>query len=137
MGVPVAIVEPGLEDYGAALLGVLSTCDLVCLAGYLRLLPTAVLQAFPNRILNVHPALLPKFGGKGMYGMHVHRAVLDAGEKESGATVHLVTENYDEGTIVVQRRCPVLPGDTPESLSKRVLAEEHEAYVEAIRKVLG
>ncbi len=136
MNVPVAIVPPTEEGYGAALLEVLNGCDLICLAGYLRLLPTEVLQAFPNRIINVHPALLPKIGGKGMYGMRVHEAVLTAGEKESGASVHLVTEHYDEGRIIVQRRCPVLSGDTPESLAQRVLDEEHRAYVEAIRQIL-
>jgi phosphoribosylglycinamide formyltransferase 1 len=136
LGVSVAIVPPTDEGYGAALLDVLNGCDLICLAGYLRLLPTEVLQAFPNRIINVHPALLPKFGGKGMYGMRVHEAVLTAGEKESGASVHLVTEHYDEGRIIAQRRCPVLPGDTPESLAQRVLNEEHRVYVEAIRQIL-
>lgn len=135
--IPVIIVPPGDEGYGPTLLKALAGCDLVCLAGYLRLLPVEVLQAFPGRILNVHPALLPKFGGKGMYGMRVHEAVLEAGEKESGASVHLVTEHYDEGKVIVQRRCPVFAGDTPESLAERVLAEEHRAYVEAIRQTIA
>jgi phosphoribosylglycinamide formyltransferase-1 len=135
--VPVAIVPPESEDYAEALLAALKGCDVVCLAGYLRLLPETVLRAFPGRILNVHPALLPKFGGKGMYGMKVHEAVLEAGEKESGATIHLVDGHYDEGDILLQRRCPVLPDDTPETLAARVLVEEHKAYVEAIRRVLA
>jgi phosphoribosylglycinamide formyltransferase-1 len=135
--VPVSIVPPEVEDYAEELLASLKGCDVVCLAGYLRLLPETVLRAFPGRILNVHPALLPKFGGKGMYGMKVHEAVLEAGEKESGATIHLVDGHYDEGDILLQRRCPVLPDDTPETLAARVLVEEHKAYVEAIRRVLA
>lgn len=111
--------------------------DLICLAGYLRLLPSEVVHSFSGAILNIHPALLPKFGGKGMYGVRVHEAVLAAGEKESGCTVHLVTENYDEGQIVLQKKCPVLTGDTPESLAERILPLEHEAYVEAIQNWIG
>jgi phosphoribosylglycinamide formyltransferase-1 len=95
-----------------------------------------VLEAFPNRVINIHPALLPKFGGKGMYGMRVHQAVLDAGEKESGATVHYVNERYDEGAIIFQLPCSVLRGDTPETLAERVLPREHWAYVRALKKVL-
>jgi len=135
LGLKTAVVEPG-EGYGPRLLEVLKGCDLVCLAGYLRLLPKEVLDAFPNKILNIHPALLPKFGGKGMYGHHVHEAVLAAGETESGCTVHYVNEHYDEGAIILQRRCPVLPGDTPETLAARVLVEEHLAYVEAIKSLI-
>jgi formyltetrahydrofolate-dependent phosphoribosylglycinamide formyltransferase len=108
----------------------------VCLSGYLSLLPQAVLQAFPNRILNIHPALLPKFGGKGMYGLAVHRAVVEAGETESGCTVHWVTEQYDEGPILLQRSCPVLPEDTPESLAARVLSLEHVAYRDALQTLI-
>lgn len=137
LGVPVAIVPPEVEDYAATLLAALKGCEVVCLAGYLRLLPQEVLRAFPSRILNVHPALLPKFGGKGMYGMRVHEAVLAAGETESGATIHLVDGQYDEGDILLQRRCPVLPDDTPETLAARVLVEEHKAYVEAIRRIVA
>lgn len=137
MGVSGAIVTPSDEGYGRALLDALSGCDILCLAGFLRLLPDEVLRAFPERILNVHPSLLPKFGGKGMYGIRVHEAVIAAGETESGATVHLVTEHYDEGRILVQRTCPVLPGDSPASLAERVLAEEHRAYIEALQQVTG
>ncbi len=131
-----AIVAPG-DDYGPRLLEHLQDIDYICLAGYMRLLPSEVLKAFPNRILNVHPALLPEFGGKGMYGRRVHEAVLEAGCSESGCTVHLVNEAYDEGRILLQRRCVVLPGDTVESLAARVLALEHEAYVEALRNVIS
>ncbi|HET9441396.1 MAG TPA: phosphoribosylglycinamide formyltransferase [Longimicrobiales bacterium] len=99
--------------------------DLIALAGYLRLMPAAVIRRYPRRIVNIHPALLPRFGGKGMYGRNVHQAVLDAGEKVSGATVHFVNENYDEGDIITQKTVPVLPGDTAESLAARVLEVEH------------
>lgn len=136
MGLNVAIVPPLEEGYGDRLLSVLADCDLVCLAGFTRLLPTEVLGAFDGRILNIHPALLPKFGGKGMYGMRVHEAVLAAGETESGCTVHWVTEHYDEGEALLQRRVPVLVDDTPEALAARVLEQEHLAYPEAIRQVL-
>lgn len=137
MGVSGAVVAPSEDGYGQDLLRALEGCNVLCLAGYLRLLPDEVLRAFADRILNVHPSLLPKFGGKGMYGIRVHEAVIAAGETESGATVHLVTEHYDEGRILVQRTCPVFPGDTPASLAERVLAEEHRAYVEALQQVLG
>jgi phosphoribosylglycinamide formyltransferase 1 len=99
--------------------------DLVVLAGYLKLVPRAVIERFRGRIVNVHPALLPAFGGRGMYGHRVHEAVLASGAAESGATVHLVDEEYDRGTILAQERVPVEPGDTPERLAARVLAAEH------------
>lgn len=125
---------PPSESYGTELLGALEGCTLVCLAGFLRLLPTQVIDAFPHAVLNIHPALLPKFGGKGMYGMHVHEAVIAAQETESGCTVHYVTERYDEGAIVLQSRCPVSPDDTPETLASRVLELEHKSYVAAIQR---
>lgn len=134
-GVPVALVPPG-DDYGPRMLQGLAGCRWVCLAGYLRLLPIEVLQAFPNRILNIHPALLPKFGGKGMYGHHVHEAVVAAKETESGCTVHLVNERYDEGQIVLQKRCPVFPDDTAEDVATRVLKLEHQAYAEALAQMI-
>ena len=102
--------------------------ELLFLAGYLKLLPAAVVATFRGRILNVHPALLPAFGGKGMYGIHVHRAVLASGARFSGPTVHLVDEEYDRGTILAQWPVPVLPGDTPEALAARVLEAEHRLY---------
>jgi len=105
--------------------------DLIVLAGFLRkiILP----EAWHGRILNIHPALLPGFGGRGFYGHHVHEAVLAAGAAESGCTVHYVDEQYDHGPILVQKRVPVLPGDTPDSLAARVFEAECEAYPEAIR----
>jgi phosphoribosylglycinamide formyltransferase-1 len=87
------------------------------------------------RILNIHPALLPRYGGKGMYGQHVHEAVLAAGESETGVTIHLVNENYDQGPIIAQRRVPVLPGDTVESLAERVLEQEHRLYAETLQRI--
>ena len=99
--------------------------DLLVLAGYLKLVPAAVIARYRDRILNVHPALLPAFGGRGMYGHHVHEAVLASGARESGATVHLVDEVYDRGRTLAQARVPVLPGDTAETLAARVLVVEH------------
>ncbi len=99
--------------------------DLLVLAGYLKLVPPGVVSRYRDRIVNVHPALLPAFGGPGMYGRRVHEAVLASGARESGATVHLVDEVYDRGAVLAQGRVPVLPGDTPETLAARVLAVEH------------
>jgi formyltetrahydrofolate-dependent phosphoribosylglycinamide formyltransferase len=99
--------------------------DLVVLAGYLKLVPAEVIERYRGRILNIHPALLPAFGGPGMYGRHVHEAVLASGASETGATVHLVDEEYDRGAVLAQARVPVLPGDTPERLAARVLEVEH------------
>lgn len=105
-----------------------ASVDLVFLAGYLRLVPPPVVAAYRRRILNVHPALLPAFGGRGMYGRHVHEAVIAAGCRVSGVTVHFVDERYDEGTILAQWPVPVPVGDTPEALAARVLAAEHRLY---------
>ncbi len=109
--------------------------ELICLVGYMKKIPNDVICAYRNRILNIHPALLPKFGGKGMYGIHVHEAVLAAGEKETGVTIHLVDEVYDDGRIVAQRRVPVNPDDTPESLQQRVLEIEHQLYPETVARI--
>lgn len=102
--------------------------EVIFLSGYLRKIPTEVLERFPRRILNVHPALLPAFGGQGMYGMNVHRAVIDSGARISGPTVHYVEEEYDAGTIVAQWPVPLKPSDTPEELAARVLRAEHRLY---------
>lgn len=106
--------------------------DLIVLAGYLKLVPAEVIRAFRGRIVNIHPALLPAFGGPGMYGHHVHEAVIRAGVPESGATVHLVDEEYDRGAILAQARVPVLPGDTPEALAARVLEAEHRLLPQVV-----
>ncbi len=129
-------VAPGdiPEDVLAALLDE-HRIDWVALAGYLR--RVRIPRTYRGRIVNIHPALLPDFGGPGMYGHHVHQAVLDAGVRESGCTVHLCDEAYDQGPIVLQRRCPVLPDDTVETLAVRVFALECEAYPEALRRLIG
>lgn len=109
--------------------------DLIALAGYLSKIPVRMIQAFQGRILNIHPALLPKYGGKGFYGARVHQAVLEAQESVSGATVHFVDENYDTGPVLLQKKIPVLADDTPASLAARVLEVEHQIYPEAIRLI--
>jgi len=110
---------------------------LIILAGFLWLLPENIIHNFPNRIINIHPALLPKYGGKGMYGAKVHEAVLAAGEKESGITIHYVNEKYDEGDIIFQAHCPVLAGDTPITLAQRIHTLEHRHYPEVIGKLIA
>jgi phosphoribosylglycinamide formyltransferase-1 len=111
--------------------------DLIVLAGFLWLIPKIVVADFKNRIINIHPSLLPKFGGKGMYGKHVHEAVLASGEKETGITIHFINENFDEGEIIAQFSCPVLADDTPESLAKRVQELEHLHFSSTISKVVN
>ena len=107
--------------------------DLIVLAGYLGILTPPILDKYKGRVINIHPALLPKFGGKGMYGIHVHEAVIAAGEKKSGATVHYSDSGIDTGKIILQRELDVLPTDTPESLQQRILNEiEHPLLVEAV-----
>lgn len=130
-----AVAIPFDDEFGGALLSELGRRSVawICLAGFLRLLPSEVLAAYPRRILNIHPALLPQFGGKGMYGLRVHEAVLASGARESGCTIHYASEQYDAGEIILQLKCPVEPGDSPETLAARVLALEHRAYPEALK----
>ena len=139
MGLPTGVADPVDLTYSEVLLkwAFEDGWDLICLAGFLRLLPTAVLDAFPDRILNVHPSLLPKYGGKGMFGRHVHEAVIANAEPESGCSVHLVNARYDEGRILIQKRCKVEPNDTPESLAARIAPMEHQAYLEALRMLIA
>ena len=115
--------------------------DFIVLAGFLWKIPEIILKAYPKRIVNIHPALLPNYGGKGMYGNYVHEAVLAAEEKESGITIHYVDEHYDNGDIILQLRCPVLDNDTPESLADRIHALEHANYPviieELVKKIQG
>jgi formyltetrahydrofolate-dependent phosphoribosylglycinamide formyltransferase len=123
--IPTAVLEDSAD--GAAWLSLLRAheAQLLVLAGYLRLVPASVIAAYRGRIINVHPALLPAFGGKGMYGRRVHEAVLASGARESGASVHLVDEQYDRGAVLAQALVPVLAGDTAERLAERVLEQEH------------
>lgn len=111
--------------------------DMVALAGYLRLIPARVVEAFRWRMLNIHPALLPSFGGEGMWGHHVHEAVLASGARVSGATVHYVDERYDTGLVLAQWPVPVIAGDTPDALAARVLRVEHVLYPAAVERVAG
>lgn len=111
--------------------------ELVVLAGYMKKLGPRTLAAFAGRVINVHPALLPKFGGQGMYGDNIHRAVLAAGETETGVTIHVVEDKYDSGPVLAQRAVRVVPGDTVETLASRVLTVEHELYVETIGDILA
>jgi phosphoribosylglycinamide formyltransferase 1 len=126
----VPVAGRSADEVGEETLALLSAAGIgvIFLAGYLRLVPRAVVSAYARRILNVHPALLPAFGGQGMWGRHVHEAVLAAGCRVTGATVHFVDERYDEGTIVAQWPVPVLPGDSTASLAARVLVVEHRLY---------
>ncbi len=109
--------------------------DLIVLAGFLLKVPEKIIQHFPNRIINIHPALLPKYGGKGFYGDKVHRAVLENKEKESGITIHYVNEEYDAGQIILQVKCPVNPDDTIESLAKKIHQLEYEYYPKVIEQI--
>jgi formyltetrahydrofolate-dependent phosphoribosylglycinamide formyltransferase len=129
-GIPTAVLQHP-SDAGE-LLDVLGDAELVVLAGYLKLVPAPVVARFRRRLVNIHPALLPAFGGPGMYGRRVHEAVLASGATESGATVHYVDEQYDRGPIIAQRRVPVLPGDTVDTLAQRVLAAEHDLLPEVV-----
>jgi len=126
---------PTKEAFDSALLNLLRKykIDLVILAGYMKLLRSRIVRKYRNRILNIHPALLPMFGGPGMYGIKVHEAVLQAGCKVSGATVHIVDELYDHGAIVIQKPVVVRDFDTPQSLQKRILRTEHKLFPQAIR----
>ncbi len=109
--------------------------DFIVLAGFLLKVSLPILEAYPNKIINIHPALLPKFGGKGMYGHHVHQAVVDAGETHSGITIHYVNEQYDEGSIIFQATCEVSAGDTPDMVADKVHALEYRYFPEVIEKL--
>jgi formyltetrahydrofolate-dependent phosphoribosylglycinamide formyltransferase len=133
-GLPSVVVErrqfADAAAFSEAVFRHVGAADLVCMAGWLQLLP--IPPAFENRVINIHPALLPQFGGRGMYGKHVHEAVLKAGCKISGCTVHFVDNEYDHGPIILQRRCDVLADDTAKTLAARVFEEEKIAYPQAI-----
>lgn len=135
MGLPTLIFSSqGEEAYAQALLAALADAqiELVCLAGYMRKVPDTIVDQYAGRLMNIHAALLPSFGGKGMYGHHIHEAVLAYGAKVSGCTVHFVDEQYDTGPIICQSAVPVEENDTPETLAARVLTAEHETYPRAV-----
>ncbi|MBN1381069.1 MAG: phosphoribosylglycinamide formyltransferase [Deltaproteobacteria bacterium] len=133
-----SLTHPDPEALDQAIVGTLIShqVDIVVLAGYMKKIGPLTLKYFDGAILNIHPALLPKYGGKGMYGMRVHEAVIAAGEKESGPSVHLVNEEYDAGPVIGQIRVPVLPEDTPETLAARVLEKEHELFSGVLQKIV-
>ncbi len=132
--IDVHVLSSSPEGIAGEILRVLDqkNVDLIALAGFMKMIPESVVRLYRNRILNIHPALLPDFGGKGMYGMNVHRAVIESGASESGATVHLVDEHYDTGAVVLQESVNVEENDSPEDLAERVLHVEHRLYPRAI-----
>jgi phosphoribosylglycinamide formyltransferase-1 len=140
-GIPYAhlssVTHPDPSELDRAILATLREhdVDLVILAGYMRKIGPQTLGAYAGRIVNIHPALLPRFGGRGMYGTRVHEAVLASGAEETGVTVHLVDAQYDHGPILAQRRVPVRPGDTAETLAARVLEQEHDLLVETLVRI--
>ena len=137
--IPVLLIEKNRFYKEDAYIKELKECriDLIVLAGFLWKIPPALLNTYPSRIINIHPALLPGYGGKGMYGNAVHESVIKAGENESGITVHYVDEIYDHGKIIFQAHCPVLPGDTADSLAQRIHQLEHQHYPRVIEQVVA
>ena len=133
------ISKEALKDYPNQIIEYLKTerVDLIILAGFLLKIPVEFIKAFPNQIINIHPSLLPKYGGKGMYGMNVHKAVIDQKELETGITIHYVNEEYDKGEIILQQTCPVLPTDTAEEVQQKVRKLELEFLPKAVEKLLG
>lgn len=137
LGIPAVVITAAEFAEGEALRVLRShDIDFIVLAGFLLKVPEDILHDHPHRIVNIHPALLPKFGGKGMYGEHVHRAVINAGEVESGITIHYINEQYDEGSIIFQASCPVLPEDTADTLAQRVHELEYAHYPEVIERIV-
>lgn len=137
-GIPTVLIDKESMK-SAALVAQLQACNpsLIVLAGFLWKIPETMTSAFPGKIINIHPALLPSYGGKGMYGHHVHEAVIAAGEKESGITIHYVNEAYDEGNTIVQAHCPVLPGDSADTLAGRIHQLEHYYFPRVIEYLLS
>ena len=138
-GIPATLIDRKIygKDLSEKITGALrGKVDFIILAGFLSILDGGFIRKFKGRIINIHPSLLPAYGGKGMHGLNVHRAVLASGEKFSGCTVHFVEERIDSGKIIAQRRVPVMAGDTPESLAGRILKEEHKLIVSAAAEVI-
>jgi phosphoribosylglycinamide formyltransferase 1 len=136
--IPVLVIEKERFSKGDGYLPRLQEyhTDLIVLAGFLWKIPQSLIDSYPRRIINIHPALLPKYGGRGMYGQYVHEAILNSGEIESGITIHYVDEHYDNGDIIFQTACPVLNGDTPELLAQRIHKLEHLHYPIVIEEIL-
>ena len=128
---------PAPNEYAGELLSQLASrkVNLICLAGYMKMIPQPVIEEYRDRIINIHPAQLPKHGGKGMYGIHVHESVIAAHESETGVTIHLVNEHYDDGRIIAQESIAVHPDDTPQSLQERVLELEHQLYPDTVARI--
>lgn len=141
--IPYRVINPsqytGKEEFASRILDCLQEWqpDLIVLAGYMIKVPAEVIKTYEGTIINIHPSLLPKYGGKGYYGMSVHKAVLEAGETVSGCTVHFVDDEYDRGDVIAQKKINILPDDTPETLSLRILTEEHILLPEVIKKLLN
>lgn len=138
LGVPSFVFSRDEFTAGRPILEKLAEYDVcfIVLAGFMNKISDVILQAYPGKIVNIHPALLPRHGGKGMYGMHVHEAVVAAGERESGITIHYINERYDEGAVIFQATCPVSPSDTPEEVAAKVHALEYAHYPRVIEEVL-
>jgi len=138
LGIPTFVFDRSMFYESKELLETLNRyeIDFIVLAGFLWLVPQYLLKAYPSRMVNIHPALLPKFGGKGMYGDKVHQAVIDSGEKRTGISIHYVNEHYDEGAIIFQDSFEILPGDTPESIAHRVHELEYKHFPRVIEEVV-
>jgi phosphoribosylglycinamide formyltransferase-1 len=138
LDIPVIIISKTDLQSPKALINSLSdlNIDYIILAGFLALIPKELIQAYPNKIINIHPALLPKYGGKGMYGDKVHEAVINNKENESGISIHYVNEKYDEGGIIVQAHCPVYANDTPDSLAHRIHKLEYRYLPQSIEQII-
>ena len=139
LGTPSFVFTREAFNEATPVLETLAECkvEFIVLAGFLSMIPPPLLRTFPRRIINIHPALLPKFGGKGMFGMHVHEAVVAAGEKESGITIHYINERYDEGEIIFQTSCPLSDSDTAQDLASRIHVLEHTYYPLVIEELLS
>lgn len=135
-GIPVLALDRTDQDFAAKLFAAVGGADYIVLAGFLSILEPQLIQTFTRRIINIHPSLLPAHGGMGMHGLKVHQAVLASGEEQSGCSCHVVTEEVDQGEILVQKRVPVVPGDTPEELAARILPLEHQCIVEGLLQLI-
>ena len=137
-GVPAVVMDKDYRNSQERVMKLFKKYDIgfIVLAGYLLLVPSWLVGQFPEKIVNIHPALLPRYGGKGMYGEHVHKAVIESGDRESGITIHFVNEQYDQGDILFQARCPVFDDDTPQTLAKRIHDLEYQNFPGVIEKLI-